>query len=365
MVNLDANTSVTNVNFGYDFNAAVYGNVWENLDGDRSNESGEPPIGSGITVRLYVWTDSDSDNVVDAGEVAGAPNATDTTDANGNYFFNNLTGGSKYVVNVDTTTLPSGNTWTITDEDNPGVSDDPISGNNEYNYIGFTATTNANIGSLDFGVTRSGSKRIGDTLFYDWDADGTQDASDEGIPNVTVRLYTDADADGIVESGDWVVNTANTFAYKVIDGLLDINRDGAITAADDGTSGGCTVTDGVLSGCSTYNGIAIVSGAIDINGNGTGGEGVDDFEIGQYAFNSLSTRNYVVVVDTTDSDFHTLLTGSKDPDESGRCVICNNRSSVTSAEILADGDGNIDTEDFGYYPFGGGSIGDTVFKDVN
>lgn len=378
IINLDTSTTATNINFGYDYAAAIYGIVWENLDGDRVKDSGENPL-SGVTVRLYNWTD-DGDNLVEAGEV-GTLVSSDTTDTNGDFFFaSGITGGNKYLVNVDTSSLPSGSTWTITDEDNPGASDDPISGGNEYNYIGVTAVANANTGSLEFGVTRSGTKRIGDTLFYDWDADGTQDSADEGIPNVTIKLYTDTDGDGIVESGDYLVSTSATFAYKVIDGYLDIDRDG-VTAADAGDdytniTGIIDVIDGRLDMDSdgdidanddgAFLGVAVIDGYIDIDGDGvTSADGGDDFDIGQYTFNSLSTRNYVVVVDTTDPQFPTLLTGSKDPDESGQCVICNNKSTVTAAEIIADADGNINTEDFGYYPFGGGSIGDTVFKDVN
>ena len=44
----------------------------------------------------------------------------------------------------------------------------------------------------DFGyylVTRPGNAPIGDTVWYDYDADGIQDDNEPGIPGVTVRYW--------------------------------------------------------------------------------------------------------------------------------------------------------------------------------
>jgi hypothetical protein len=43
--------------------------------------------------------------------------------------------------------------------------------------------------TLDFGLQPPSSVRIGDFVFFDVDADGVQDASEQGIPGVVVQLY--------------------------------------------------------------------------------------------------------------------------------------------------------------------------------
>ena len=56
-----------------------------------------------------------------------------------------------------------------------------------------------------------GGGRIGDTIFRDWDGDGTQDAGEEGLPGVTVTL-TYFGANGVVGGGDDVLTTTATDA---------------------------------------------------------------------------------------------------------------------------------------------------------
>jgi len=106
-------------------------------------------------------------------------------------------------------------------------------------------------GSYDFGYQQTGSSTIGDTLFYDWNGDGTQDVGDEGIPNVTVKLYLDANGNG------------------VYDAATDAFVDSTITAD---------------------------------------GSGVDP--PGFYDFTGLPAGNYIVVVDESDPDFPNNLTPS-------------------------------------------------------
>lgn len=360
LVNLVSNTSQTNVNFGYDYAAGVYGRIWEDLDDDANNSPRESTDGdlSGVTVQLYNST-------------CTTLLSTDVTDSDGHYFFGNLTGGTTYCIKVDTSTLPAGSTWSQMSELNNGTFDGTLN-----NTVTFTAAADTNLGSVDFGWRRSGTKRIGDTLFYDWNGNGVQNAGvDEGIKDITVYLYTDADGDGLVESGDYLVNTTSTFPYKVIDGQIDINGDGSITNADDGTFFGYTVIDGLIDinggGVNSTddglaNGVYVIDGYLDIDGDSvTAGDAGDDIEIGQYTFNNLSSKNYVVIVDTSDPQFPPSVSQTKDPDESGICSVCDSRSKVSQSEMAADGDGFIDTEDFGYYPFGSGTIGDLVWVDNN
>ena len=63
------------------------------------------------------------------------------------------------------------------------------------NYEGKVVTS----GSLA-PITVGGGK-IGDTIFRDWDGDGIQDATDEGIPGVSVQLWSDPNGDGNTADG--------------------------------------------------------------------------------------------------------------------------------------------------------------------
>ena len=66
----------------------------------------------------------------------------------------------------------------------------------------------------DFGFL-TGTSAIGDTVYYDHNANGIQDTgtTDEyGIPNITVTLYYDANSNGVYDAGDTVVATDVTDA---------------------------------------------------------------------------------------------------------------------------------------------------------
>ena len=83
--------SVTGLDFGYNFSAAVGDRVWTELQGDGVFGEGDDPL-SGVTVDLL----DGIGNVVDSA----------TTDANGYYYFSNLSAGA-YEVQIDATTLPA------------------------------------------------------------------------------------------------------------------------------------------------------------------------------------------------------------------------------------------------------------------
>ncbi len=265
-----AGETINGVNFGYRINPGVYGSVWEDNNGDGDKDPGEGPIGS-VTVWLYNTSDC-----------SGTPIATTTTDANGRYQFGNLTAGNTYCIAVDTTSLPSSFNWTQT-----GESDGSIN-----NRITFTAVAGTLSGSHDFGFRKTGSYTLGDTLYYDWDGDGTQDGNEEGIPDVTVQLYEDVNGNGIIDPEDAFIASTAT------------------------------------------------------NGSGF------------YEFTNLAAGSYLVLVATDDPDFPAGVVQTQDPDESGVCLICNNRG------LAALGPSD-DTVDFGYQPRGVGSIGDTVYRDMN
>ncbi len=269
----------TGNNFGYQVSNAVSGTVWEDMDGDATQDNGDAGI-AGVTVSLH---DCGVNGICGDGDDGST--VTTTTDSNGNYSFEDLTDGN-YSIEVDDTTLPAGGTWSNT------IDPEGTPGNNNSDVI---AVSGGNIyADNDFGYNESGSSTIGDLLYVDWDSDGTQDSGvDEGMSGVTVYLYHDADNDGVID--------AATDALVAID----------TTEAN-----------------------------------------------GAYSFANVPAGNYIVeVVESTLPSGVASQTG--DPDESGKCSVCNATAVVSSV----DGSSSYLDEDFGYAPYGTGQIGNTVFVD--
>jgi hypothetical protein len=111
---------------------------------------------------------------------------TQTTDSNGNYLFGQLRPGSYTVV---VTAL--GNLRQTYDLD--GVS--------SANAAAFTLAAGADRRDVDFGYRVPPVASLGDRVWLDTDGDGSQDASEAGIPGVTVTLR---------DSSGSVISTATT-----------------------------------------------------------------------------------------------------------------------------------------------------------
>jgi len=150
--------------------------VWFDLDAagilPDPGEDGIP----GVTV--IIEGDLDGDGIVDF-------TAETTTDANGEYLFDNLPAGD-YTITVDSATLPAGMDQTY-DADGLGSAhtSDYALAEDEHNR------------EQDFGYRGSGS--IGDYVWIDINGDGVQDPGEQPIENVTVTLVGDVDGDGIDE----------------------------------------------------------------------------------------------------------------------------------------------------------------------
>jgi hypothetical protein len=142
--------------------------VWEDLDGDGVQDSGEPGFG-GVTVRLF--------------DGAGTAVASTVTDGAGAYAFANLTPGV-YHVAVD---IPVGYVASPQDVGADAADSDINAG-------GVMASTNLESGEhdqgWDAGLSRPAS--IGGLVWEDLDANGVQDPGEAGIGDVTVRLFNGA-----------------------------------------------------------------------------------------------------------------------------------------------------------------------------
>lgn len=370
--NLTAGENIANVNFGYKGNAIISGNVWQDFNGDATKQTTDTGVGT-VTVTLR---NCGADNVCGNGDDS---TTTTATDSSGNYQFTNLTAGRAYQVSVDTGTLPAGATWTQTDEDKGGVNDNPYN-NNLITFV--NVQTNTAYTQNDFGFTRAGSYVIGDTLFYDWNGNAVKDAIDEGIKDITVYLYEDLNANGVIDASDPLVATAVTDVngmycfggtmsggicspgvngladgryivnvytadpdfpqnlnqtrdpgeFVIIDGYLDLNGYGISASDDTLLLYGKKIIDGAIdmnadnvinaSDTGTYLGFNVYNGRLDTSGNG--GVGAED------------DLNLVAACNTCDSQNNIIISGASNLEQ-----------------------------DFGYEPIGVGTIGDYVFKDAD
>lgn len=290
-----ADDDFTNNNFGYSIGNVVFGTLWEDFDGDGVRDPGEPAL-SGITVDL-------TNGVC----VIGTTCPRVTTDANGRYRFVNVANGN-WSVAVLTSSLPAivaPQFWQQTgDPDQAGIPCTTCD-----NTKSAVSVTGGNIfGAYDFGYRRAGTSSIGDTLYADWNGNGSQGSGEEGIANVTVTLIRDVNGDGVRNCG----------------------------------------TDTI---CGNADDVDVVRAVTTTNASGN------------YSFTALPAGTWIVVVDQGDPDFtgaYTSLSQTQDPDQAGVCTTCDGKASVTT-----NGTAAVTTTDFGYRPIGFGSIGDRVWNDAN
>ncbi len=395
-----ANDDLTNIDFGYTVPNAVYGNVWQDHDGNGTQDSGENGI-AGVTVRLE---DCGLDTICGNGDDGAT--VTVATAADGSYLFEDLVDGNYRVV-VDTTTLPAGGTWTQTVDPDATVDDQTTST--------LVVSGGQIFGAYDFAYQQASTSFISDLVYADWNGDGDTDTGEEGLAGVTVNLYEDADGDGVVDPEDALIATtvtdadglysftglpAGDFIVQAVQGSAALPNTYQNTQDPD-ESGLCTVCDGsasvTLDGVTGTDlidfgyqpvGFAAIGDLVwnDANGNGifdsgesglenitltlyedTAGNGIydpaDDALVsttftdatGFYQFPSLlPAGSYIVFVDTTDTDLPTdgfgnlyvLTTSDTDP----------YTVTLAGAEIHEDAD----------FGFGTGAIiGDTVWRDDN
>ena len=255
--------------FGYTLQSTIEGTIWHDADGGQEafREDGENWM-TNVTVYLCASPSPCG---------PGASIATNVTTTNGYFrFTGNFNGTYTVYVATNSGTLAAGD-WS------PSWDTD---GTNTANYSAVTVPSGGS-GRVDFSYVRAGAYRIGDTLFYDWDGDGTQDTNETGIADVTVWLHEDANGNGVVDAGtDALIGTT-------------------LTATN-----------------------------------------------GYYVFTNRYPGTYLVMVDRDDPDLPSDYVVTADP-----YGAMDARSVVTI--VNAD---DFD-QDFGFQPYGSGTIGDTVWYD--
>ena len=186
----------TAVSFGFrdpDNQGAITGYVWNDRNSNGVwNTATEEPIAS---VNVYLCTTTPCNSSTPGAVLA-------VTDSNGRYTYGNLNPGTYYVG----VTPPPGMTQSG-DPDVPGTNCGG-SCNNQTNAI--TVVARQVSGPYNFGYT--GGLTIGDTIYADWNGNGSQDSGEEGISGVQVRLYRDLNGNGTIDTGDTLLDTQTTNA---------------------------------------------------------------------------------------------------------------------------------------------------------
>ena len=167
----EATGSVIDVNFGFVKPASVGDKVWMDVNRDGLQDADEPAM-PGVTVTL---TRADGSAVTDA---SGNPVAAVTTDANGQYKFENLLPGDYKV----TFTNPAGYEATVSD-----AGDDRGADSNGTE-AAVSLTQGQDDATVDYGLVGTGV--IGDQLFVDANQSGGDalDAGDKPLAGVKVTL---------------------------------------------------------------------------------------------------------------------------------------------------------------------------------
>lgn len=372
---------ILDADFGYNnLQSVITGSVWDdvNRSGTAAPDTAEPWL-EGVVVHLY-----DSNDVMVG---------TTTTGVNGVFTFLGLFDGA-YTVRVDTNsgTLATG-TWAQTfDSDGLGTA----------HAVAVTVPLGGQ-GRADFSYVETGVWDIGDTLFYDWNGNGIQDANDEGMAHITVCLFRNSDGNGEYDplqdplvattvtasdgtylfpslpDGDYIVmvqrsdpdfpalyeitadpyGAMNGVSAVTIAGADDLDQDFGFHPYGFGAIGDTVWrdmnADGIQSGLQE-TGIAhiLVSLYADFNGDGTYVllQSTNTAADGTYLFSDLPDGRYRVVVDTAEEHLPVDAFGNPFYASTG-----------TSVDIILSG-GNTDlSADFGFSPHA--AIGDTIFWDAN
>ena len=154
------------------FTIITTGSIGDTVFFDTNNNGIEDAGDTGITdILVTLNADTDGDGTPDF-------TWTDVTDAAGQYLFENLPAYDSYTVTVDPVNLPDD---TVATYDLDGID-------TEHVISGIALGVAESRNDVDFGYFNSGTGSIGDTVWYDADADGVLDAGEQGIGGVQLTL---------------------------------------------------------------------------------------------------------------------------------------------------------------------------------
>lgn len=200
----DGNNSNLTLDFGFKGTATIGDFVWNDLNGNGIQDAGEPGL-EGVTVILK--------------NAAGATLATTTSSAVGAYSFVNLVPGTYSVTFVTPINLVASPSKVTTGGGNDTNDSDPVGGVVS-NIVLIAGQTNNNI---DAGFY-SNLMAVGDRVFYDLNNNGVREsATENGIPNLTVNLYLDANNDNVVDGAAIATTTTDANGAYLFTGLAPNN----------------------------------------------------------------------------------------------------------------------------------------------
>ncbi|WP_420208561.1 SdrD B-like domain-containing protein [Candidatus Electronema sp. JC] len=354
--------------FGFIGGATIGDRVWLDVNRDGIQSLNEPGL-SGVTVNIYR-----DDGVSGFSSTGDTLVATVVTDGNGNYSFAGLPPGN-YWVDVDETSLPSGLTAATADQGGDDALDSDLDAGATGGSM-ITVAAGQVIDKLDFGYVGT-TPLIGDTIWFDLDNDGIQDAGEAGIKDVKVTItpklggspievFTDAAGHYLapVDAGEYTVTVTLPTDMAVSNSGtaskdVTVPADTDILSADFGlkfTSGtGYTIGDLIWE---DSNG----NGGKDTGENGIAGVTVDLYRDGIPVATTTTDANgaylFNVAQGGTGVNYEVRVT-----DRSG---ILDGRTSTNQVDgnifKISDLTGNVMNADFGYQSL---SIGDRVWLDLN
>ena len=364
---LAASEDIDTIDFGYNSTSSIGDRVWLDTDGDGIQDATNEPGLANVDV-ILTWFGADG--VLDAGPGGDDEVFTTTTDADGMYLFSFLPGGN-YSVDVDQSTAP--NNTSLTTANDPQTVVLPVDTDND---------------NVDFGFVGGGS--ISDFVFYDFADDGLFNGDDVAYAGVDITITADIDGDGIDES---FTTTTDANGLYIVDGLpyadytVTLTPPAGTSPSFDSDGTGTPNTSDV-----TLNITNQSSDTQDFGLTGTGtvgdtiffdedGDGVQD--AGEVGIPGVVVTIEVDLDGDLTPDFTTTATTDQDGNYSftnvpaGQVTVTVATPSGTNPTTNIDGVPGLDTsntfalaagetnndQDFGFN--GTGSIGDTVFYDVD
>lgn len=372
-VTLGAGDDHETADFGYQGLLSIGDFVWNDLDGDGEQDSGEPGLQDII---VFIDTDGDGER--------GTHEPFARTDADGAYSIAGLLPGT-YAVKLDPDTIPASATVT-------GDPDTDIDG------VTSVTLTDESVDTVDFGLnTPSTSASIAGILWVDLNGDGKIDEGEPLLKDVVVFL--DLNEDGDYDEGtDQRITTNADGEYSFGDlppGTYTICVDqetlpGGASATYDKDSGTTnpdqkievTVAGGdiVSSLDFGYRGTGTIGDYVWVDTDGDGDQDdterplsgvrvyldLDDDENwdaesepsavtdsdGAYSITNLFHGTYTVRVDTKTKPSGSTITGDPDATKDGVHEVTLNEANPSADDV-----------DFGFQ--GNSSIGDTVWYDLD